>query len=67
MNKFEASIDLTIYADAEYKYMVHSGDAISIAYVERSTTRKVELSFGSMEEMEAVAIAMLKVVKMTKE
>ena len=70
MNQIESSIQITVYADQDYKYVVSSGDIIYITYVETndpSNNSKVEISFGSIEEMEAVANAMLKVVKMSKD
>lgn len=65
----ETGITLTVYADQDYSYDVKvNASTISVNYVESRLTRDrdTELRFGSLEEMEAVAKAMLKAVKLAE-
>lgn len=70
MNEITTTITIDVYPDPDYHYEVSAGDVISVTYVEHineynatwSLRRRSDVSFGSLEEMEAVAKAMLKVV-----
>lgn len=62
----ETSIDITVYADADYKFVASVSDEISLEYVERGSfcaAANARITFGSLEEMEAVGNAMLQAVK----
>jgi len=64
----ETSITISVYADPDYHFEVSAGDLIQVTYVERlrefnvNKDRRTDVSFGSLDEMAAVAKAMLKVV-----
>ncbi len=66
MNQIETSITISVYPDPDYHFEVHAGDVINVEYVEHGRNgtedRRVDVAFGSLDEMEAVAKAMLKVV-----
>ena len=68
MNDIVTDITINVYADPDYHFEVQAGDVISVRYVEHvsgdnlATDRRSDVSFGSLDEMEAVAKAMLKVV-----
>lgn len=55
---------LTVHSDG-YQYDVELGEELSLTYFE--PPNKASITFGSIEEMEAVAKAMLKAVKFHKE
>ncbi len=57
---------ITLYADHDYKYTVFAGYEYGIVYLDILDNKR-ELTFGSLDEMEAVAKTMLKVVKLAKE
>lgn len=65
MSKIETSITITVYADPDYHYEVISDELLSLDYVEGD--RREHIGFGSIDEMIAVAKAMLKVVELTNE
>jgi hypothetical protein len=67
VNKIETGITLEVYADPEYFYEVHLGGEYTLTYKETDLNIKTILGFGSLEEMEAVANAMLKAVKIKRE
>jgi hypothetical protein len=66
----ETSITISVYPDPDYHFEVLAGDVIKVEYVEHSNEvhaeRRFDVSFGSLDEMEAVAHAMLKVVAMSR-
>lgn len=62
----ETGITLTVYADPDYHFEVTVFDELSLSYVEGDRMRE-NIGFGSLDEMEAVAKAMLKAVKLAKE
>jgi len=64
----ETGLTFTIYPmDDVYHYEVHCGSVFSIEYVEEGRDDKPTIGFGSAQEMEAVAIAMLKAAQVAKE
>ena len=75
MNKIETGITLEVYPDPMYFYEIHLNNAYAhtLTYVEKQSDKvykeseRVYISFGSLEEMEAVANAMLKAVKIKRE
>jgi hypothetical protein len=52
-------VTFTVSSDDDYKYEVCAGEVLSVTYKEY-TGQEIFLSFGSVEEMEAVAHAMLR-------
>ena len=66
--KIETGITLTVYADHDYHFDVSVlSDEMSVTYVEAEfDTHGQRLSFGSIEEMQAVAHAMLKAIELRK-
>lgn len=54
---------ITVFADTDYRYIVTGGTLLNISYVEDITSKPIYISFGSKEEMLAVANAMLKAVE----
>ena len=61
MSNVELSITIGVYADPDYHYEVNVGDSqLDITYKEGDNTRTHVMSFGSREEMRAVAHAMIK-------
>ena len=64
---FETGITLTVYADRDYFYEVDIAEELSLTYKEIDRKDDIRLDFGSLDEMEAVAKAMLKAVKLAKE
>ena len=65
----ETGITLTVYCELDYKYEISYDEILHITYVEprESDDYRIDLSFGSIEEMEAVAKAMLKVAQLKRE
>lgn len=61
-----ADARITLYADADYYYDVFSGESIGIGYKDVGNHVN-EIQFATIEEMEAVAKMMLKLVKLGKE
>ena len=64
----ETKTTITVYSDTDdYEYQVEAGpEILSVSYTEYKQT-PVSISFGSIEEMESVAKAMLKLVKLHRE
>jgi hypothetical protein len=63
----ETGITLSIYPEDDYHYDVDVHlDEIAVVYNE-SGIEKSRMSFGSIEEMEAVARAMLRAVQLGRE
>lgn len=60
-------ITLTVYADQDYRYNIEVSDEMSLVYEEDGREKDLRISFGSLNEMEAVANAMLRAVKLAKE
>jgi hypothetical protein len=75
--QIETTIAITVHTDSDYQYQykVEIGpDQISVSYEELDSTRPsrrrvrpLDLRFGSLDEMEAVANAMLKAIKFGRE
>jgi len=64
----ENSVSITVSTDLDYKYEVNCGDEISLHYKEKEiTSDPVYIRFGILNEMEAVAKAMLQAVKVARE
>lgn len=67
----ETGMTLTIYADHDYHFKIHVEDLLSLEYIEFDLDHKPiprqDISFGSVDEMEAVAKAMLRAVKFKRE
>ena len=59
----DTQVTMTIYADPDYYFEVNEYD---IKYVE-GDRQTIEIGFGTNEEVEAVANAMLTIVRMQKE
>ncbi len=57
---------IILHVDHDYKYEVFAGYEYGIEYKD-VLNNKDKITFGSLEEMEAVAKTMLKVVKLGKE
>ena len=53
-------IKITVFADTDYRYTVTTGTLLNLTYEDDIADKPVFISFGSKEEMKAVAIAMLK-------
>lgn len=51
-------VTFTVYPQEDYRYEVCAGEMLSVTYKE-STGLETYISFGSIEEMRAVAKAML--------
>lgn len=62
----ETGVEVTLYADPDYKFVVFASDQLGVSYVEDGRDSPVDIGFGSLEEMEAVARAMLKVVEFSR-
>lgn len=61
----QTGITVEVFPDSEYRYEVSVNDElISLNYFEEGQER--EIAFGSLDELEAVANAMLKVAKFYK-
>ena len=63
----EIGVELTVYADRDYRYVIGDG---AIMYKEKRTNGNdltVEIVFGSDDEMEATARAMLRFVEIKRE
>ena len=57
---------ITVFADEDYCYEVINGETLEISYIESTDQKsksKIYISFGSKDEMKAVAEAMLKVLE----
>lgn len=60
---FETSTTVAVYTNAGYHYEARAADgAVSLNYLEGDKSEK-QLCFASLDEMEAVAMAMLSAVK----
>lgn len=62
----QTGTQITVYADQDYSYRASYDEDIQLSYIEGVFEKKT-IHFGSLEEMEAVANAMLKLVKIVKE
>lgn len=62
----ETGVQLTVYADHDYRFVVSGPDELMLEYVEEGRDNKPYISFGSLEEMESVAKAMLTVVRLAR-
>ena len=62
MNEIETGITINVYADPEYGYAVSvAEDELSIAYTDSNgNVDGTKITFGSKDEMIAVAKAMIK-------
>lgn len=63
----ETGLEITVYSDSDYSYVVAEG---TVTYKEdrgEGGVLAVEISFGSIDEMEATAKAMLKMVEFQRE
>ncbi len=63
----ETGITITVYADLDYHYEIVDEELLEVRYVERGREASSAVGFGSVDEMEAVAKAMLKVVQIKRE
>lgn len=64
----ENSISITVFTDLDYEYEVICGDEILLHYKEKESTGvPVYIGFGNLNEMEAVAKAMIQAVKVARE
>lgn len=64
----ETNVTIGVHTDPSYHYEVYVGDVIELVYYEGVSdgtehARKGDIAFGSVEEMEAIALAMLRAVK----
>jgi hypothetical protein len=62
----ETGVTFTVYANPDYHFEVEASDEYGVTYVDHQITQRVTVSFGSLDEMEAVARAMLKAVSVAK-
>ena len=62
----ETGVEVTVYTDEDYKFVVYASDQLGVSYVEDGRDNPIDIGFGSLEEMEAVARAMLKVVEFAR-
>ncbi len=62
---FETEVKISVLADPKYTYEVSAGEYISVA-VNNHDTMVAKVYFDSLEELKAVAEAMLKVVKLVE-
>ena len=62
----ETGVQLTVYADHDYRFRVSGPDELLLEYLEDGRSETPMISFGSLEEMEAVAKAMLTVVRLAR-
>ena len=60
MSKICTELTLTVCADPDYHYEVRVGSDYALTYAERGLNDKTYITFGSLDEMRAVANAMLK-------
>ena len=60
-------ITLTVYVDHDYRYNIEVSDEMALVYEEDGREQDLRIGFGSLNEMEAVANAMLRAVKLAKE
>lgn len=64
MSKIETAVTISVYPDPEYHFNVTAGDILFyVEYIENGADPPSRISFGSPEEMRAVALAMLKAVE----
>jgi len=52
-------VTFTVYPQEDYQYQVCAGEMLTVTYKE-SAGQEIYIGFGSVEEMRAVAMAMLK-------
>jgi len=57
--QIQTDLKLIVLVDPDYRYEVNVGSVIDLIYTQDDFT-SVRISFGSKEEMKAVATAMLK-------
>jgi ribosomal protein L11 len=67
----ETSVTIGVYPDHSYNYDVYVGEEYSLIYKEddietRERKERATIGFGSIEEMEAVARAMLRAVQTSR-
>lgn len=67
MRKIETGTTITVYADPDYHYEVILDGELSLDYVESNPQRRDHIGFGSIDEMIAVAKAMLRAAELKKE
>jgi hypothetical protein len=63
----ETGIMLTVYANEKYRYEVEATDEYNVIQYVEANEDPISISFASLDEMEAVAKAMLKTVKMSRD
>lgn len=59
MNNIEIGVQMTVHSDPDYHYVVEVSDILNVKYIEHLTGEEQVVSFGSVEEMRAVANAMI--------
>lgn len=63
----QTTTTMSVYVNDDYTHVVSvDGDEMFIEYKEFNRTQCERISFGSLDEMEAVALAMLKAVRTHK-
>lgn len=63
----ETDITISVYPDSDYHFEVTAGDMFRVEYHEHNISGVTsQVAFGSLDEMEAVANAMLKVVALRR-
>ena len=67
MFKTEVVVDLKLITEYGYYHGVHiAGDEMKLVYRDDAEDYETSISFASLEEMENLAHAMLRAIKMTK-
>jgi len=61
------SIELGVRCDLDYHYKVILSESYELVYTENDGRISSNIGFGSLDEMESVARAMLKAVQMARE
>ena len=67
MSGIDKSIEIVVAGNHDYRFRVGVSDLCSVAYEENGRTENIEITFGSVEEMEETARAMLFVAKAARE
>lgn len=67
MKTFNTEVSIVVNADIEYQYKVMSSDDVIELQYNQFDGKETSISFGTHEELEAVANAMLQIVQFAKQ